>query len=191
LDEVADLAEEKGALFWKVGGNLLRGSAMSMAGEAAPAIKLITDGITAWRSMGTTMWATLRLSGLAKARSDLEQFDEAWGCIAEAISTAEETLERWWLADVYRTAGDIALRSASPDGTTAETYFERALDIARLQQAKSFELRAAISMARLWRDQGKRDEARELLAPVYGWFTEGFDTRDLKEAKALLNELAA
>ena len=96
------------------------------------------------------MWATLRLSGLAKARSDLKQFDEAWRCIGEAISTAEETLERWWLAEVYRTAGDIALLiSTGPHGTKAEAYFKRALDTARLQQAKSLELRAAISLARL------------------------------------------
>ena len=83
-------------------------------------------------------------------------------------------------------AGEIALKSPGPDATKAQAYFERALTVARAQQAKSWELRAAMSMARLWRDQGKRDEARELLAPVYGWFTEGFDTRDLKEAKALL-----
>jgi len=83
------------------------------------------------------------------------------------------------------------LLSSQPDAAKAEAYFERALAIARAQQAKSWELRAATSMARLWRDQGKRDKARELLAPVYGWFTEGFDTPDLKQAKALLNELAA
>ena len=88
-------------------------------------------------------------------------------------------------------AGEIALMSPSPDAAKPQTYFERALAVARTQQAKSWELRAAMSMARLWRDQGKRDEARNLLAPVYGWFTEGFDTRDLKEAKALLEELAA
>jgi predicted ATPase len=86
-------------------------------------------------------------------------------------------------------AGEIALMSAGPDLEKAEAYFERALAVARKQQAKSWELRAAMSMARLWRDQGKREEAHELLAPVYGWFTEGFDTRDLKEAKALLREL--
>ena len=86
-------------------------------------------------------------------------------------------------------AGEIALLSQEPDTATGEAYFDRALAVARQQQAKSWELRAAMSMARLWRDQGKRDEARELLAPVYGWFTEGFDTLDLKEAKALLEEL--
>jgi len=83
------------------------------------------------------------------------------------------------------------LMSPEPDAANAQTYFERALAVARKQQAKSWELRAALSMARLWRDQGKREEARELLAPVYGWFTEGFDTLDLKEAKALLDTLAA
>ena len=92
---------------------------------------------------------------------------------------------------VYRTAGEIASLSSQLDAAKAEGYFQRALTVARQQQAKSWELRAATSLARLWRDQGKRDEARELLAPVYGWFTEGFDTRDLKDAKALLEELAS
>ena len=103
----------------------------------------------------------------------------------------EKTKERWSEAEVYCTASKIALISLEPDATKAETYFERALTVARRQQAKSLELRAAMSMPRLWRDQGKRDEARDLLAPVYGWFTEGFDTLDLKEAKALLDELHA
>jgi predicted ATPase len=107
------------------------------------------------------------------------------------MSTIETTKESWFEAEVYRIAGEIARESSEPDAAKAEAYFERALAVARQQQAKSWELRAAMSMARLWRDQGKRDEARELLAPVYGWFTEGFDTRDLKEAKALLDELAA
>ena len=102
----------------------------------------------------------------------------------------EMTKERWCEAEVNRVAGEIALKSPQPDTAKAETYFERALAVARQQQARSWELRAAMSMARLWRDQGKRDEARDLLAPVYGWFTEGFDTFDLKEAKALLDELA-
>jgi class 3 adenylate cyclase/predicted ATPase len=190
VDELVALAEEKNAPYWKVGGNMQRGWALSMAGEAAPAINLITSGIAAWQSIGATNWLTVGLSNLAKAHSVLKQFDDAWRCIGEAISAADETLEKWWLAEVYRTAGDIALRSASPVGTKAEAYFERALDIARAQKAKSFELRATMSMARLWRDQGKRDAARNLLAPVYGWFTEGFDTLDLKEAKALLDELA-
>jgi predicted ATPase len=103
----------------------------------------------------------------------------------------ERTKETWFEADVYRIAGEVVLKSPQPDVARAEAFFERALSVARVQQAKSWELRAAMSLARLWRDQGKVREARELLAPVYGWFTEGFDTRDLKEAKALLEDLAA
>jgi predicted ATPase len=102
----------------------------------------------------------------------------------------ETNKERLWEAEANRVAGEIVLQSPQRNAAKAEGYFESALAIARAQQAKSWELRAAMSMARLWRDQGKRDEARDLLAPVYGWFTEGFDTRDLKEAKALLDKLA-
>jgi predicted ATPase len=105
------------------------------------------------------------------------------------MTLAETTNERWCEAEVYRMAGEIALLSSEPDAAKAEGYFQRALAVARQQEAKSWELRAAMSLARLWRDQGKVQQARELLAPVYGWFTEGFDTRDLKEAKALLEEL--
>jgi predicted ATPase len=117
--------------------------------------------------------------------------DEAWRCIGEAMSAIETTKERWFEAEVNRIAGEIASKSLQTDTAKAERYFKRAIEVARAQQAKSWELRAAMSMARLWRDQGKRDEARDLLAPIYGWFTEGFDTLDLKEAKGLLDELAA
>jgi predicted ATPase len=103
----------------------------------------------------------------------------------------ETTKERWYEAELNRLAGEIALQSPKPDMIKAEDHFERALAVARQQQAKSWEMRAAISMARLWRDQGKRQEANELLAPVYNWFTEGFGTLDLKAAKALLDELAS
>ena len=95
-----------------------------------------------------------------------------------------------WEAEINRVGGEIALVSPEQGTAKAETYFDRALAVARQQQGKSWELRAAMSLARLWRDQGKVQQAHELLAPVYGWFTEGFDTRDLKEAKALLEELA-
>jgi predicted ATPase len=131
------------------------------------------------------------LTNLARAHSELGQFGDAWRFIGEAIEAIEKTKERWWEAEVNRLAGEIALKSPEPDAAKAEAYFERALAVARKQQAKSLELRAAMSLARLWRDQGKMQQARELLAPVYGWFTEGFDTRDLKEAKTLLEDLAA
>ena len=138
---------------------------------------------------GSDNLVPMYLGYLAMAYAELGQFEDAWRSHAKRTAM-ETTEERWWEAEVYRIAGEIALKSPEPDAAKAEAYFERALAVARQQQAKSWELRAAMSMARLWRDQGKRDEARELLAPVYGWFTEGFDTLDLKEAKALLDELA-
>jgi predicted ATPase len=110
--------------------------------------------------------------------------------IGEALAMIETTKEKWCEAEVYRIAGEIALMSPEPDPAKAEASFERALAVARSQKAKSWELRTAMSLARLWCDQGKRHEARELLAPVFGSFTEGFDTLDLKQAKALLDELA-
>jgi predicted ATPase len=128
---------------------------------------------------------------LTRAYAELGRFDEASRCIGEAIIAVQTTNESWYEADIRRIAGQIALRSSGPDAAKAEAYFARALAVARQQQAKSWELRAAMSMARLWRDQGKRDEARDLLAPIYGWFTEGFDTLDLKEAKTLLDELSS
>jgi predicted ATPase len=131
------------------------------------------------------------LSHLAEAYAELGQFDDAWRCIGEAMTAVEITKERWWEAEVNRVASEIALTLPVTDVSKAEAYFERALAVARQQQAKSWELRAAMSMAQLWRDQGKRHEAHELLAPVYGWFTEGFDTLDLKNAKNLLYELAS
>ena len=135
------------------------------------------------------MWGPLYLPHLARAYVELGQFDDAWRCIVEAMTAVETTKERWAEADIQRTAGEIALMSPERDEAKAETYFERALAIARTQQAKSWELRAAMSMAQLWRDQGKRQQACYLLGPIYGWFTEGFDTLDLKQAKALLDEL--
>jgi len=126
---------------------------------------------------------------LARAYAQLGQFDDSWRCIRKAMATIETTHERWCEAEVNRMAGELAL-SPEPDAARAEAYFERALTIARSQQAKSWELRAAMSMARLWRDQGKRQQARDLLARTYGWFTQGFDTFDLKEARTLLDDLA-
>jgi predicted ATPase len=111
--------------------------------------------------------------------------------ISEAIETVDRTNERWCEVEVLRVAGEVALLGPEQDSADAQRRFERALAIARQQQGKSWELRAVMSLARLWRSQGKVQQARELLAPVYGWFTEGFDTRDLKEAKALLEELAS
>jgi predicted ATPase len=191
LDEVVALADQKGAFFWKAFGMMNQGYVRALTGRASDAVHTITAGITAWRSVGSTMFVPCYLSKLAKTYAYIGQFDEAWRSIGEAATTVETTTERWCEAELHRTAGEIALMLPEADAAKAESYFERALAVARQQEAKSWELRASTSLARLWRDQGKVQQARELLAPVYGWFTEGFDTRDLKEAKVLLEELAA
>ena len=188
-DELVVLADKQGALLRKAEAVFHQGCALALTGRAADAVRTITSGVTAWRSTGATCWTPFQMWFLAHAHARLGQFDEAWRCIGEALAASEASKESWCDADIHRLAGDIVLLSGEPDTAKAEAYFERALAVARKQQAKSFELRAATSMARLWRDQGKRDKARELLAPVYGWFTEGFDTLDLREAKALLAEL--
>jgi class 3 adenylate cyclase/predicted ATPase len=189
VDELVTLANEKDAAFAKAFGMLGRGWLLGLSGRALDAVQMITSWIAAWRSTGTTQFLPSWLSYLAAAHADLGQFDDAWRCMGEAMSVIETAKERWFEAEANRIAGEVARMSPERGAAKAERYFERALTVARQQHAKSWELRAAMSMARLWRDQGKRDEARKLLAPVYGWFTEGFDTRDLKEAKALLDEL--
>ena len=190
-DEQAALADETGALLWKAFATSMQGCLLALTGKASDAVHMITAGITALRSTGATMWMPLYLPNLARAYAELGQFDDAWRCISEATAAIETTKEKWCEAEAHRTAGEIALKSPEPDAAKAEAYFERALSVARTQQAKSWELRAAMSMARLWRGQGNPQQARELLAPVYGWFTEGFDTLDLKEAKVLLDTLAS
>jgi class 3 adenylate cyclase/predicted ATPase len=191
VDQSVALADEKGAAYWRAAGNLLQGGLFAFTGKATVAVQTITAGLAAMRSTGATVYVPSYLSSLARAYADLGRFDDAWRSIHEAFTAVEATKERMDEAEIYRTAGEIAVNSPEPDAAKAEAYFQRALRLARQQQAKSWELRAAMSMVRLWRDQGKSQQAHELLAPVYGWFTEGFDTLDLKEAKALLEELAA
>ena len=189
VDELVALADEKGALLWKAIGMTHQGWLFARTGKALDAVHMITSGVNAWRSTRATVWVPLYLSYLARAYADIGNFEDAWRCIGEAITAVETAKEKLWETEIHRTAGEIALLSPEPDAAKAEAYFERALGVARAQQAKSWELRAAMSMARLWGDQGKRDAARGVLAPVYGWFTEGFDTLDLNEAKVLLNAL--
>ena len=190
VEELLVLADEKSASFWKALGTLTKSCLLALDGNNSDAIQMLTSGIVAYRLTGATLHVPLYLSYLAGAHAELGQFDDAWRCINEAMTAAEAAKQKVWEAEVYRTAGEIALKVSDRGEARAETYFERALTVARAQQAKSWELRAATSMARLWRDQGKPQQARELLAPVYGWFTEGFDTRDLLKAKSLLEQLS-
>jgi predicted ATPase len=189
LDALVLMAEEKGAVSRKAEGTILKGSVLALTGKSSDAVQMITSGINAWRSTGALVWMPLNLSYLARAHAELGHYDDAWRSIGEAMTTMEETKELWCEAEVHRVAGEIALASPKPDAAKAQVSFERALAVARKQQARSLELRAAMSMARLLRDLGERGQAHDLLAPVYGWFTEGHDTLDLKNAKALLDEL--
>jgi predicted ATPase len=191
VDELIALADERGAAYWKASGTAARGWLFTETGKASDAIRAITSGITSLRSTGAILYEPRHLWFLAKAYAELGQPDDARRCIDDAIDKVERSKEKWCEAEVHRIAGEIALKSLAPGPEEAEAYFDRALAVARQQRAKSWELRAAMSMARLWRDQGKRQQACDLVAPVYGWFTEGFDTLDLKEAKALLEELHA
>jgi class 3 adenylate cyclase/predicted ATPase len=185
------VADEKGALLWKASGMMFEGCVLASTGKSSEAIERLTAGSIGYQSTGATTFLTWFLSYLIRAYLELGQFNDAWRRIGEMMTAVQTTKESWWEADLHRIAGEVALKSPEPDAAKAEAYFERALAVARQQQAKSWELRASMSLARLWRDQGKVQQARELLAPVYGWFTEGFDTRDLKEAKGLLEELVA
>jgi class 3 adenylate cyclase/predicted ATPase len=190
VDEFNALKDQTGSMFWAAWGMMQQGCILALTDKASDAVHTIDSGVTAMRSTGTTMWMPLWLSYLTKAKAEIGQFDDARRCIGEAMAAVETAKERWCEAEVNRIAGEIELLSPEPDLAKAEACFERALAVAREQQAKSWELRAAISMARLWRDQGRRPQARNLLAPVYGWFSEGLDTCDLTQAKAMLDELA-
>jgi class 3 adenylate cyclase/predicted ATPase len=188
--EQVALAEEKGSLFRKALGMVSQGCVLALTGRASDATEILISGMAALRPTGATLFMPFFLPHLARAHAELGQFEAARRCIGEAMTTAETTKEKWCEAEIHRTAGEIALMSPEPDAAKVQAHFERSIAIARAQTAKSWELRSATSLARLWRDEGKRQQARDLLAPVYGWFTEGFDTADLKEAKAMLEALA-
>jgi predicted ATPase len=151
LSEVVTLADETGASFWKTLGRAVQGWLFALTGKAPDALQMLTAEISSLRSTGVTLWMPVYLAVLARAYAKLDQFEEAWRCIREAIATIEASKETWYQAEVNRMAGELAL-SGEPDAASAEAYFERALAVAREQQAKSWELRAAMSMARLWRD---------------------------------------
>ena len=188
LKELVTLAEEKGARFRKAEGVLRRGYILALTG-AEKAVETVTAGIDLWRSAGSTIFTPEHQLMLAIAHADAGQFDDAWHCIDGAMTTMNATGERWCEAEAHRLAGEIALKSPRRDEAKAQAHFAQALTIARAQQAKSWELRAATSAAELLSCQGKREMARDLLAPIYDWFTEGFETSDLRKAKALLCEL--
>jgi class 3 adenylate cyclase/predicted ATPase len=189
--EILVLADEKGAAAWRAFGMMQNGSLLALTGGSDRAASMIAAGLAAWQHTGSTLWMPCYLSNLAQVQAKLGQLDDARARIGEAMAVMATSKATWSEAEVHRVAGEIALTAPDPDTAEAEACFRRALAIARAQQAGSWELRAAASLARLWRDRGQRRQAGELLAPVYGRFTEGFGTLDLREAKALLDELGS
>jgi predicted ATPase len=154
----------------------------------AEGISLLRNGSAAYRTLGAASWVPFPIALSVRADEIAGQIEEAVTLLDDALQIVERTGERWFAAELNRHKGELLLRQGHTDA--AEELYRKALSIARDQEAKLWELRAAVSLARLRRDQGRRVEARDLLAPIYGWFSEGFGTPDLKEAKRLLDELA-
>ena len=170
-------------------GRMLRGWALAMQGDAAEGLVQIQQGWAVHQSVGPKRFQTYFLALLAEASGQAGQPEVGLDVLAEALRLLHTTEERWWEAEVYRLQAELLLLLPRPRVHEAEAWLHRALDVAHSQQAKTLELRAALSLSRLWQRQGKGDEARQLLTPLYGWFTEGFDTPDLREATALLDGL--
>jgi len=159
-------------------------------GQAQEGIAQITQGLMTYRATGAELGRPYLLALLAEAHGTIGEPEAGLDVLKEALALADTTDERWCEAELYRLKGELLLQQNSANQTEAEACFHQAIAIAQNQQAKSFELRTATSLARLWQQQGKRQEAHDLLAPVYNWFTEGFDTADLKDAKMLLDTLS-
>jgi predicted ATPase/class 3 adenylate cyclase len=187
--ELLSLAEGKGVPQWRAHGIILRGRTLSMRAEAEEGVRLIEAGLDAFESTGASHFKPIALAELAHAYGQCGKHGKAKNRVAMALKAAEKTKERWAESEIYRTAGELSL--ATHNYHAAEFHFIRSLAIARRQRAKMWELRTATSLARLWRDQGRRNEAFDLLRGIYAWFTEGFDTLDLTEARTLLGALAS
>ena len=187
-EQTASLAREHGFSLCLAWGLIYRGWSMSALGESEEGYALIANGLSMHRATGSVLATAFALTLLAEACNRLGRTTEGLSYLTEAEQIIETTNDAFYEAELHRVRGDLL--NANGDVAGAELSYQQAIAVAKRQSAKMFELRASTTLARLWRDQGKRQEARELLAPVYGWFTEGFDTLDLKEAKALLDELA-
>ena len=184
------LSTEQGLAYWPGVATVMKGWVSAERGQGEASIAELRSAMTTLRAIGFVAELPWYLALLAGAHATVGQMAEGLDAIAEALALVASTNERFYEAEIYRVKGELLLKEdGSNTAAEAESCFRQALDISRVQSAKSWELRAATSLARLWRDQGKQAEARDLLAPVYGWFTEGFDTPDLKDAKALLDEL--
>ena len=185
--QLVGVASEQGFPQYRAWGTIYRGLAKVKNGDVAEGMSFLRSGLAAYRSTGAELWMPYFIALLAGACEIVGQVEQALALLDDALQIVERTGERWFAAELNRVKGQLLLRQG--DSWAAEELYRKALRIAWEQEARLWELRAAVSLARLWHDQGRRAEARDLLAPVYGWFTEGFGTPDLKEAKALLDEL--
>ena len=185
--QLATVAAERGFSLWRAMGTIYRGWLKVKNGDVVEGISLIRNGSAAYRATGAEAWVPYQIALLARACEIAGQVEEAVDLLDDAQGIAGRTGERWLAAELYRHKGGLLLQRGQPEA--AEDSYREALSIAADQEAKLWELRACVSLARLRRDQGRRVEARDLVAPIYGWFTEGFDTPDLKEAKVLLDDL--
>ena len=184
------LSTEQGFPFWVAWGMIFQGWAGAELGRKAEGIAQIRAGLATYHTTECVLWLPYFLAVLAEAYGRSGQAEEGLSVLAEAVALVDRNQERFYEAELHRLRGELLIEQAQKNEPEGEAAFQQALVITRQQEAKSWELRAATSLARLWHSQGKTAEARDLLAPIYGWFTEGFDTADLKDAKALLSELS-
>lgn len=185
-DRQVALSQEQGFPYWESIGMTQRASVHTEQGQRVDGLY---QGLATYHATGAVIWRPYFLALVAEACRIANRGEEGLRVLDEALTVVDKTGERWYEPELYRLKGELLLQQNSSNQAEAESCFSQAIRIAQSQQAKSWELRAATSFARLWQQQGKRQEAHDLLAPVYGWFTEGFDTADLKDAKALLDAL--
>jgi predicted ATPase len=188
-DELVAVTNEQGFALWCALGTIFCGWVKVKEDVVSEGISLLRSGSAAYRATGAELYMPYHVALLAAACEIAGQNEEAVTLLDKALQIVDRTGERWFAAELYRHKGQLMLSQGHAEA--AETLYRKALSIARDQEAKLWELRAAASLARLWRDQGRRGDARDLVAPVYSWFTEGFDTPDLKQARALLDKLDA
>jgi predicted ATPase len=183
------LTAERGFAHWHATATILHGWAVAASGAVEEGITEMNRGLVEKQATGAQLKVPYYLGLLAAAHASISRESEAMLLLDDAMARVGQTKERWFEAELYRLRGEVLRRSPGNPRTQAEACFGKALSVAQEQDAKLWELRAATSLARLWAEQGRHAEAHDLLAPIYGWFTEGFETPDLKEAKELLEEL--
>jgi predicted ATPase len=187
-EEVMRLSKAKDLPGWLATGTTYRGEALAMLGLIQEGIAQMREGMAAEEAIGVRMYLTGSLCALAESQTKAGQPEQGLNTLAEALALVEETDQRHWEAELHRLRAELLLMQG--EDTEAEASFYKAIEVARLQSARSWELRATTGLARLWQEQGKREAARQKLAQIYGWFTEGFEMPDLREAEALLGQLS-